>query len=205
MKGYDDTIKIIVLGDENVEKTSLIIRYISGFFLQDLKLTIGVDFYSKTTNFNDKKIKLQIWDFGGEERYRFLLHQYYKDARGGLFVFDIADSSSLAHIDNWLSVIRKQVRADIPILMVGIIPDEKNKRQVSAQECKKIATSKYLNGYFECSPKTGENVDKVFEDLTRLMLAHKDCRPPQKRDEALQTITRCCRFKVRTRGKKLTK
>ena len=106
---YDYTIKIMVLGDESVEKTSLINRYISGFLFDDLRLTTGVDYCSKTLNLDDKKIKLQIWDFGGEERFRFLLHQYCKGAQGGLFVFNIADSSSFAHIDDWLNVIRQGV------------------------------------------------------------------------------------------------
>ena len=70
MAGYDYTWKIMMLGDAAVGKTSLTLRYISGFFLQDLKLTIGVDFYSKTTTHREKKVKLQIWDFGGEERFR---------------------------------------------------------------------------------------------------------------------------------------
>ena len=124
----------MMLGDAAVGKTSLTIRYISGFFLEDLKLTIGVDFYSKTTNFNDKKVKLQIWDFGGEERYRFLLHQYYKDARGGLLVFDIADSSSLAHIDDWLSEIRINIGSDIGKQLVRI---EMKAIQFAFREAKK--------------------------------------------------------------------
>jgi len=181
MKGYDDTIKIMVFGDDSDETRSLTLRYISGFFLDDLRLTIGVDFYSKVTNFNDKKIKLQLWTFGGEQRFRFLLHQYCKGARGGLFVFDIADSSSLAHIDDWLSVIRKEDRADIPIFLVGIIPDEKNKRRVSTQKGKKIATSKNLNGYFECNLKTGENVEKVLDELIRLILADPNYTPSKRK------------------------
>lgn len=193
---YDDTIKIIIIGDDSDETTSLTIRYVSGFFRDDLKLTIGVDFFSKTTNFNDKKIKLQIWTFGGEERFRFLLHQYCKGVRGGLFAFDIADSSSIAHIDDWLSVIRKEDGADIPILLVGIIPDEKNKRQVSAQEGKKIATLKNLNGYFECNLKTGENVGKAFEELIRLILADNDNHPPQKKAEDLFAYCYKCNLQL---------
>jgi len=179
---YDDTIKIIVIGDEGVENTSLIIKFISGFFIDDLKLTIGVDFYSKTTNVNEKKVKLQIWDFGGEERFRFLLHQYYKGARGGLFVFDIADSSSIAHIDDWLSEIRKEIRTEdkFPIMLVGILPDEKSERQVSAEEGKKIANSRNLSGYIECNLKTGENVEKVFDELIRLILANEEYQTPIK-------------------------
>ncbi|KKN15148.1 hypothetical protein LCGC14_0988930 [marine sediment metagenome] len=63
MTNYDYTFKIMMLGDASVGKTSLTIRYIKGFFMEDLKLTIGVDFYSKTTEFNEKNVKLQIWDF----------------------------------------------------------------------------------------------------------------------------------------------
>ncbi len=200
MKGYDDTIKIMVFGDESDETRSLTLRYISGFFMDDddLKLTIGVDFYSKVTNFNDKKIKLQLWTFGGEERFRFLLHQYCKGVRGGLFVFDIADSSSIAHIDDWLSVIRKEDRADIPIFLVGIIPDEKNKRKVSAQEGKKIATSKNLNGYFECNLKTGENIEKVFDELTKLILADPSYTPSKRTVEDLSLFCYKCKKELTT-------
>jgi len=179
---YDDTIKIMVLGDESVEKTSLIIRFISGFFLEDLKLTIGVDFYSKTINIDEKKIKLQIWDFAGEERFRFLLHQYCKNARGGLFVFNISDSSSLAHIDDWLSAIRKGVgpKVSFPILVVGLLPDDDNLRKISTEEGKKIANSRNLSGYIECNLKTGENVGKVLDELIRLILANEEYQTPIK-------------------------
>ena len=142
------------------------------YIINDLKLTIGVDF-SKIINFANKKIKLQIWDFGGEERFRFLLHQYCKNARGGLFVFNIADSSSIDHIDDWLSVIRQAVGTEVffPILVVGLLPDDENIREVSTEEGAKIARSRNLNGYIECDLKTGKNVNEVFENLTRLILA----------------------------------
>jgi len=170
---YDDEIKIIVFGEESVDKISLTIRYISGFFLDNLRLTIGVDFYSKTLHLDDKKINLQIWDFGGAKRLRFLLYQYFKGVRGGLFVFDIADSSSIAYINDWLSVIRKAIGTEFlfPILVVGLLPNDENIRKVSTEDGVKIAKSSNLNGYIECDPKTGKNVDEVFENLTRLILS----------------------------------
>ena len=169
---YDFTWKIMMLGDASVDKTSLTIRYISGFFLDDLRLTIGVDFYSKTSNFQGKKIKLQIWDFGGEERFRFLLPTYVRGAEGGLFIYDITNYASIAHIDDWLSVIRKEIKPgeEFPILAVGIKSGIEKDRQVSAEEGMEIARSRGLDGYIECSVETGENVEEVFEELTRLMI-----------------------------------
>jgi len=116
---------------------------------------------------------LRIWDLGGELRFKVLLPSFVKGADGALFICDITKRTSIKNIDDWLSIISKKNRAEVPILLVGIIPDEKNERQVSAEEGIKIAKSKNLNGYIECSPKTGENVDKVFEDLTRLILVER--------------------------------
>ena len=115
MASYDYTIKIMMLGDADTPKTSLTIRYISGFYLEDIKLTIGVDFYSKTTLYKGKKVKLQVWDFGGEERFRFLLHQYIKGANAALFLYNITNPSTLEHLPDWIRIVRKHA-GDIPII-----------------------------------------------------------------------------------------
>jgi len=166
---YDATFYIIIFGEDNGGKTTLTP---TNLFVSDQTMPIGVEFYPRSVSVDGQKIKLLVGVLSGEERFRFLLHQYCKGARGGLFVFDIADSSSIAHIDDWLSVIRKEIRAEdmFPILAVGIVPDEECERQVSREEGIKIAKSRNLNGIFECNPKTGENVEKAFEALTSLML-----------------------------------
>ena len=169
MASYDATIKIMLLGDESVEKTSLTIRYISGFFLDDLKLTIGVDFYSKTINIDNKKIKVQIWDFGGEERFRFLLHQYCKGANGAFFLYDITNRLSLDHLPDWTQIIREHA-GDIPIILLGAKAHLKEFRSVSKDEGILAAKKYNLSGFLEVSSKTGQNVEKAFEALTRLVL-----------------------------------
>jgi len=173
MASYDATIKIMLLGDKSVEKTSLTIRCISGFFLEDLKLTIGVDFYSKIINIDNKKIKLQIWDFGGEERFRFLLHQYCKGANAAFFLYDITNRLSLDHLldhlPDWTQIIREHA-GDIPIILLGAKAHLKEFRAVSKDEGI-LAEKKYnLSGFLEVSSKTGQNVEKAFEALTRLVL-----------------------------------
>ena len=147
-------------------------------------MTVGVDFEVKSVTVDGLKVKLQVWDLGGVERWRFLLPTYVRGARGGLFLYDVTNYSSFAHIDDWLSVIRKEIRVEdrFPILAVGIVPDEECERQVTREEGIKIAKSRNLNGYIECNLKTGKNVDKVFEDLTKLMMAEAGIRSFNKTD-----------------------
>ena len=169
---YDATFKIIIFGDAGCGKTTLTQRFLTNLFVSDQTMTIGVDFEVKSLSVDEQKVKLQIWDFGGEERFRFLLPTYVRGARGGLFLYDITNYSSIAHIDDWLSVIRKEIRAEdiFPIIVVGSKVDLVENREVSSADGIKIARSRNVNGFIETSSKTGENVEKSFEALTRLML-----------------------------------
>jgi small GTP-binding protein len=169
MVDYDYTYKVMLLGDASVGKTSLTLRYISGFFLEDLKLTIGVDFYSKTTDFNGKKVKLQIWDFGGEERFRFLLSQYCKGANGAFFLYDITKSLTLDHLPDWTQIIREHA-GDIPIMLIGSKKDLEEFRDVSTEDGDLAAKKYNLTSVMELSSKTGENVEQAFEIMTKILI-----------------------------------
>jgi small GTP-binding protein len=158
----------MMLGDAAVGKTSLTLRFISGFFLQDLKLTIGVDFYSKTTNFKEKKVKLQIWDFGGEERFRFLLHQYCKGANAAFFLYDITNRLSLDHLPDWTQIIREHA-GDIPIMLIGSKVDLQEFRAVTREEGILAAKKYNLSTFIELSSKTGQNVEKSFDVITEIL------------------------------------
>ena len=102
---YDATFKIIIFGDVGCGTTQLTQRFLTNQFVQDQTMTIGVDFEVKSLTVDGQKVKLQIWDFGGEERFRFLLPTYLRGARGSMFLYDSTNYSSIAHIDGWLSVI----------------------------------------------------------------------------------------------------
>ncbi len=169
MTNYDYTFKILMLGDASVGKTSLTIRYISGNFLEDLKLTIGVDFYSKNVNFNEKKVKLQIWDFGGEERFRFLLSQYCKGANGAFFLYDITNSVTINHLPDWTQIIREHA-GDIPIMLVGSKLDLDEFRAVSRDDGILAAKKYSLASFVELSSKTGANVEECFRVMSEILL-----------------------------------
>ena len=195
---YDISPKIIIFGDSIVERKAFTEKFLTNLFVSDQTMTIGVDFEVKSLNVDGQKVKLKIWDFGGEERFRFLLPTYVRGAHGGLFVYDITNYSSIAHIDDWLSVIRKEIRAEdiFPILAVGIVPDEICERQISAEEAIKIAKSRNLNGFIECNLKTGKNVEKAFEALTRLILADMDYHSPQNKAEDLFVYCYKCNLQL---------
>ena len=169
---YDATFKIIIFGDPNVGKESITQKFLTNLFVSDSKMTVGVDFEVKSLVVNNQKVKLQIWDFGGEERFRFLLPTYVRGARGGLFMYDITNYSSIAHIDDWLTVIKKEIRKEdvFPIIVVGNNAHLREQREVPATEAIKIAKSRGVDGFIEVSGETGENVSEAFEALTRLML-----------------------------------
>lgn len=164
---FDDEFKIIVLGDPSAGKTPFINRYISGFFLED-KITIGVDFYSKITNFKERKVKLQFWDFGQDERFRFLLHQYSKGAHAAMLIYDITNSLSLDHLSAWILPLR-ECAGEIPIILVGNKLDLEADREVS-WERGVYAMRKYaLSAFYETSTKTGQNFDSIFSDLLSIL------------------------------------
>lgn len=170
---YDATYKIVIFGDAGCGKTTLTQRYLTNLFKSDTSMTIGVDFEVKSLDIDEKKVKLQIWDFGGEERFRFLLPTYVKGANGGIFMYDITNYSSLAHIDDWLTVILKKIDDMFPVIVVGGKADLEE-REVNSEEGIQIAESRDMDAFIECSSKTGENVEETFEALTRLMLQKSD-------------------------------
>ena len=111
--------KVIIGGAGGVGKTALIQRFVTGSFATDYKMTIGAAFSVKEiTLTSGNKIKLQIWDFAGQEQFRFMLDNYCKGASGALLCYDITDYDTFTQIGEWLSLVRRNAGM-IPIILVG--------------------------------------------------------------------------------------
>lgn len=173
MRVSDILFKICIFGDGGVGKTTLLNRYLTGLFKDDSGITIGVDFHLKKLEIDGKRISLQIWDFAGEDRFRFLLPSYIMGSSGGVFLYDITRYSSLKNFQEWLGVVDKGsigVPERIPIIMVGSKLDLNGRRAVSSQDALELAKSNGLHSYMECSAKTGENVEEIFTEIARVMI-----------------------------------
>jgi len=165
--------KLCIFGDGGVGKTTLTQRYLTKIFQEDIKMTIGADFSVKEMELDGRKIALRIWDFAGEERYKVLLPSYVRGAHGGIFMFDTTRYASIKKMEDWLSFFESEAKnsnSEIPILMVGGKIDLAEKRSVDAETATDMARDHNLIGYIECSSKTGENVEQIFEAIARKMI-----------------------------------
>lgn len=166
---YDYTFKILLVGLPGVGKRNLTQRYCYDVFDPQDKLTIGVDFHVKTVEIDGKRIKLQIWDVAGEERFRFLLPTYTLGANAAMIIFDITKFKTIDQIYNWIQIIREKA-GDIPIMLIGNKLDLEDSRKLKREKGIEIANEFNLSSYSEISTKTGQNVEKIFEALTECVI-----------------------------------
>ncbi|TKJ25988.1 MAG: hypothetical protein CEE42_05905 [Promethearchaeota archaeon Loki_b31] len=169
----EKTYKICVFGDTGVGKTTLTQRYLTSIFHLNIINTMGAQLFVKFVEVKNIRITLQIWDFGGEDIFRFLLPAYSYGSSGGIFMFDLTNNSTLEKIEDWLATFKEGLTKDeseIPIIMVGGKLDLQDKRTISTKYARKFLKSHNLDSYIECSAKTGQNVELVFEKLIQKIL-----------------------------------
>ena len=164
-------LKILLIGDSFVGKTSLLIRYCDGEFYQNHMATIGVEFKEKKLELDGRSIKLQIWDTSGQERFRSITQNFYRNADGILFVFDVTKKTTFDHIKDWL--LDSQVEnSDIKRILIGNKIDLVDARVIDQKKMENFGAIKNMK-CFEASAKMGTNVDNIFLELVKLILENK--------------------------------
>jgi len=164
----DYIVKLVIVGESGVGKTSLLTRFCENEFLISHITTIGVDFEIKTFHLDGKIAKLQIWDTAGQDRFRNVTSSYYRGAHGVLILFDISDRNSFLNLQIWINDVNKYVTKNTKVMIVGNKRDLVNKREVSKQEAELLAKKNGMS-YFETSAKESDksNVDNCFLSLIR--------------------------------------
>lgn len=165
--------KVVICGDSSVGKTSLVQRYLTGVFKERYQLTIGTDFYVKKMMINDKKISLNIWDFAGEQRFKFLLPSTLIGAEAVIFMYDISRFKTLENLQSWIDLYKKAIKEQglNPIaIMVGAKLDLEEMRGVPLDRASLMVKNNGLDGLIECSSKSGKNVEEIFDNLAMLLM-----------------------------------
>jgi GTPase SAR1 family protein len=157
-KKYDYAFTIIVLGKP--EKTALILKFVTGIFIEEIRNTIGADVYIKNVEIEGINVTLRIWDFAAEERFRFLLPQYLRDANGAMIMYDAIDVKSLKNISEVLEIVKKNV-GEIPIFLA--IPELPSKAE-------ELVDLKRKYTFTEITSEVGLTGEHAFELLTKKML-----------------------------------
>ena len=160
-------IKLLTLGDTNVGKTSVVLRFSDDKYNDNQLSTIGVDFRTKYMKLGENSVKVLIWDTAGQERFKNIAKQYYRGANGVLLIYDVCKRKSLEKIGFWLEELKTYNNIDeLCIYLVGNKIDLEGKRVITKEEGQKYAEDNQIN-YFEVSAKSGEGIQDLFNDIIK--------------------------------------
>ena len=169
-ESYDQKIKIMIIGESLVGKTSLITRYTNDSFSGVYLTTVGIDFQTKFLNINDKTIKVELWDTAGQERFRNIAKNYFQSSDGFLIVYDITSKTSFEKLSFWNEQVNLNAPENTKYIIVGNKKDLEEKREVKTEEGENLAKKNNVK-FYETSAKNGTNVNEVFELLAKEIVA----------------------------------
>jgi len=171
----DYKLQLIIIGDSGCGKTTFMDRYCDGQYRVSYNATVGIDFKVKTIlSKENKRVKLQIWDTAGQEKFNSITTAYYRNARGVVIMYDVTREETFEHLRKWFSLVEQFGRGDVEIAIVGNkcdVESEHSRRQVSRERGEQLAVE-YGCHFFECSAKEDINVSEVFSRLSEEIIRH---------------------------------
>ena len=176
---YEYLFKILLVGNSNVGKSSLFLRFVDEIWKENFVPTIGVDFKIKSIKINNKIIKLQIWDTAGQERFKSILSSYYKGANGILLLYDITNLNSFKSLSNWLIDIEKNSSKNVKKILIGNKCDLNELRKIPMNKGKEFADT-YNMKFIETSAKNNVNINECFNILGKELINNLDSKSNKK-------------------------
>ncbi|KAH7679155.1 Small GTPase superfamily ARF/SAR type protein [Dioscorea alata] len=191
--------KLVLLGDVGTGKSSLVLRFVKGQFIEFQESTIGAAFFSQTVSVNDESVKFEIWDTAGQERYHSLAPMYYRGAAAAIIVYDLTNPASFTRAKKWVQELQAQGNANTIMALAGNKADMLEARKVTEEEAKTYAQE---NGLFfmETSAKTALNVNDIFYEIAKKLVQAQTVAPnpsgmilmDRPADQATPRTSSCC-------------
>ncbi|KAM9375973.1 ras-related protein Rab-8-like [Pholidichthys leucotaenia] len=165
MAKTSEHLKLVMIGDDSVGKSSLMKRFTEDWFRHDIPATIGANFQIKPVKLDGKEFRLEIWDTMGIERFKSVIPLYYRGAKGIMLVYDITNRYSFENIRGWMEHVETHAPSGVDKVIVGNKCDLDSQREVSKEEGQERAMY-YGVKFLETSAKASVNVDEAFFTFT---------------------------------------
>ena len=171
MNDDDNVLKLVILGEGRVGKTSILLKYFQSKFDEGQVSTVNPAFYEKVVNFNNKKIQLKFWDTAGQEQFNAISTMYYQGAVGALLVYDVSIFETFEKVKHWVRTLQEAVGKDIIFVIAGNKFDLLNKGEMNERQSEIDSyCSKQNCKHFYTSAKTGFQLDDTFDSLINSVL-----------------------------------
>ena len=181
---YDLTFKVIVIGDSGVGKSCLSAKATKNIFDENYNATIGFEFFVFNVKLNDTVIKLQVWDTCGQELYRTLITNFYRNSSLAILVYEINSKQTFENIEMWLRELRSHSNPDAKIFLIGNKLDLEFEREVDKTTAENYAKDNKMSLFMEASAKTGFNAQKIFIDAAKVL--YEDYQKYQKDSDSIK-------------------
>jgi small GTP-binding protein len=191
-KQKKESCKLLILGDTQVGKTTLLKRLETGKFMENVKQTdfTGIpDYIERDFEVYDKTVNLQVWDTAGHERFNSVTTQYFRSVQGYILGYDITNAKTFDQgLMDWRKLLVEHSGADPKILLLGLKLDLSSERDVPKEKAEDYTRTTDVSLFYETSAKSGDNVEKAFEEFLRIIFAPEtgDSQPQER--ERIPTV-----------------
>ena len=170
---YDLTLKILIVGDSSVGKTNFMTRFIENKFSEGYMTTSGIDLQTTDIQIKNKKIRIQLWDTAGQEKYKSITKNLFLKVMGAIIIYDITSEKSYINCTMWVQMIKEECGSHMKIIIVGNKSDLNDQRKIDEEEVMNYAKEQNTQ-YIETSCKTGENIRKAVSILCEKIMENKE-------------------------------
>ena len=166
---FDLSFKLIVIGDSGVGKSCLTTQATKNVFEESYNATIGFEFFTFNIKLNGKIIKLQIWDTCGQELYRSLITNFYRNSSLAIIVYSVTERMTFENVDLWFKELRTHSSPNVKVFLIGNKIDLVDERKIQTEEGEKYAEQYKINKFIEASAKSGFNAKNIFIEAAKLL------------------------------------